>query len=58
MKRIRVAFTPCKAFRMQVNGISVTTKNAFTKDSSSTGDGNQGGNDDDNPDTGESIEGI
>ncbi len=58
VKRIRVAFTPCKEFRMRVNGISVTTENTFAKSSSSTGSNNQGGGDSGNPDAGGGIERI
>lgn len=58
VKRIRVAFTPCKVFRMQVNGISVTTENTFTKNSASAGGGNQGSDDGGNQDAGGGIEGI
>lgn len=58
VKRIRVAFTPCKVLRMQVNGISVTTKNTFTKNSASAEDGNQGSDDGGNQDAGGGIEGI
>ena len=58
VKRIRVGFTPCKAFRMQISGISVTTENAFTKNSAPAEDGNQGSGNGGNQDAGGGIEGI
>jgi len=57
VKRVRVAFTPCKEFRMRINDISLTTENTFTKKSPSAGSGNQEGGNGGNQEGG-GIEGI